>query len=272
MDSHRAPFPFLALTLCCLALITAAQSAASEPLSRRPSMAVGLAETASAVPEALKPLASKAAVAVSQFNWPEALEIYDTLIAKAPAHALLHANRGTVLARMNRVESAVVEFDRAVRMDAELASSWQSLGLLHWRRGRLDLAISALLRWIDLAPEDPEARIALAAAMTDRGWPAAALKELKTAVEIDRNLGAAHFNLAVAYLSQPRVRPEMALRHYEWALDLGEDPSADLLKAIREAPATVRPSQQELEGANALAPTEGRVQAKKKIKLPPATR
>ncbi len=274
MAFPRLPGPVALVLFLLLSALPCleAQESGKAPLSRQPSMAVGLAETGSAVPESLEPLAARAAVAVSQLDWAAALAIYDDLIAKAPAHALLHANRGTVLARMNRLETAVVEFDRAVRMDAELTSAWQSLGILHWRRGRLDLAVSALLRWVDLAPEDPEARIALAAAMTDRGWPTAALEELKTAVQIDRNLGAAHFNLAVAYLSQPRVRPEMALRHYQWALDLGEEPSLGLLKAIREAPATTRPSQREVQETNELAPLETTEQEQTKPTLPPPTR
>jgi len=180
------------------------------------------------LPPELAELAKAGALAVADRDWPKARDIYLDLVKKAPDNALAYANLGVAEHQLGNLLAAAGNLGRSTELNPYIARNWQTLGLIHYQRGDLALALSCLTRAVHEDPGDVETRLILAAVARDYGWPEAAVTELERAVEIAPRSAAAHYNLAVSYLGLDPPKLELARRHYYAAIDLGTPPSPEI--------------------------------------------
>lgn len=78
-------------------------------------------------------------------------------VSDVTARAIYHANHGAQQLLSGELEAARRELERAVGLDAGLASAWVNLGVTLRRLGLLEQAIAAYRRAFELAPGSPEA-------------------------------------------------------------------------------------------------------------------
>jgi len=194
-------------------------------------MQVGRVTDIETLPPALAEMAREGALAVADGNWEEARTIYLRMVKEAPDNALAYANLGGAEHQLDNLIAAAGNLGKSLELNPHIARIWQTLGLIHYEKGELALAISHLMRAIHEAPEEAESRLLLAAVLRDYGWTDAAVTELQRAVEIDPKLASAHYNLAVTYLEMKPPRIELARRHYYAAIDLGT-PAAPEIETI----------------------------------------
>ncbi len=214
-------------------------AASGAPVSSTPTaepggaMRLGRIEEPVSLPSELVELAKEGALAVADREWEKAREIYLEMVKAAPGNALAYANLGVAEHQLGNLLAAAGNLAKSTELNPHLARNWQTLGLIHYERGDLALALSCLTRAVHEAPGEAETRVILAAVARDYGWPEAAVTELRRAVEIDPKLASAHYNLAVTYLEANPQRLELARRHYYAAVDLGTAPSPEIEAALK---------------------------------------
>jgi tetratricopeptide (TPR) repeat protein len=88
------------------------------------------------------------------FNYREAIRVYDRAFELDKANALLHQQRGHRYLSIRRFAEARADLEKAVVMDARLASAWYYLGLLDYLAGRFDQAASSYEKNLALVDGD----------------------------------------------------------------------------------------------------------------------
>lgn len=195
---------------------------------------VGIADPAKEgeLPELTSGLSQRAAKAISEGDWVAARAAYREMVGIDPENALARANLGIVEFQLGELESARENLEAAVRAKPGLSNCWTTLGLLHYRRNELYLAVSTLTRAIHEDPENARARNYLAVAAREIGWTTAAELELLRSIELQPGYAEAHFNLALMYLDRRPPAVELARRHYRKAIDLGAAPDSLVEKQL----------------------------------------
>ena len=87
--------------------------------------------------------------------------------------------RGIVLDRLGRTMEAAAEYQEAIRIDPRFEDAYRNLGFLHWKENHLESARTALLRALELSPDDSFAHYYLGRVQLDQLQYAEALKQLK---------------------------------------------------------------------------------------------
>ena len=140
-------------------------------------------------------------------------------------HGLAHYYRTT----KDEHEEAIRLFREASALDPDFAMAYAYQGAIHWasliygraedRNETMAAARSAVERAISLDPNEPVARYFLGRLQVMSGEVEMAISEMKKAIEINANLGAAHFGPGFTY-HYGTGDAARALPHYDTALRL----------------------------------------------------
>ncbi len=146
-----------------------------------------------------------------------------------------HYYLGSIALDQQRPADAVVQFRKAVAIEAGDADAWHMLGAAHLANGELDESIGALSRAVLFVPNFTEAYEKLAAAYEangmdgesrygrgmaaySRGQHGEALKELQAATEASPSFAAAYAGLGLT--REARSERDLAVGAYQRALQL----------------------------------------------------
>jgi Flp pilus assembly protein TadD len=111
---------------------------------------------------------------------------------------------GIALAGLGRLDEAIAAFRRAIQITPQSPEAHNNLGNALRERGRFDEAVAACRRALELKPEFPEALVNLGASLAAQGQLEKAIAAYRRALEIKPYLPHAHNNLAKC---PQRVRP-----------------------------------------------------------------
>jgi tetratricopeptide (TPR) repeat protein len=131
-----------------------------------------------------------------------------------------HANLGAALHRVHQNQSAINEFERAVRINPENAASQQSLGRLWMDEHKPDKAANAFLAAVRIKPEDEDLKLDCATVLLQTNRGDEAQKVLSSLPNIE-NSARAQSLLGEAYEKEGSFQP--AARCFARAAEL--DPS-----------------------------------------------
>lgn len=112
----------------------------------------------------------------------EAIERYTALLAGHPGNGDLLLARGRTYAWDGQYAAAEADLDAVVRSSPTYADAWSALGDVYRWSDRPQQAADAYARWVELAPQDPQARIARGRALRDAGQTAAARADFDAAL------------------------------------------------------------------------------------------
>ena len=96
-----------------------------------------------------------------------------------PDDPRIHNFRGIVLARLGQSTEAAAEYREAVRLDPRMEDAYRNLGFLEWTDHNLEPAREALVRAVELFPQDSFARYYLGRVQLDRQVYSEAFRELE---------------------------------------------------------------------------------------------
>ena len=159
----------------------------------------------------------------------EAIVQYERALRLKPDFAEAHYNLGLVLWQTGNAKAAIGEFEEAVRIDPDLAEAQNNLAVALVQQGRLQEAAEHFEQALRVAPDDAETYYNLGGVFLRLGRLPAAVAQWEQAVRINPDLAEAHYNLAVALEQTGKI--EDAIRHYERVLQLEPD-YAEAQKAL----------------------------------------
>jgi tetratricopeptide (TPR) repeat protein len=181
-------------------------------------------------------------------SFDEALAEYREAIRLKPNYVEAYNNLGSLLADLDRTEEAIEAFSKALQIAANHASSHHNLALAWMRLGRIDEALDACRRAVHYEGNAGYYNtLGLLLEKKDRLNDAVAA--YKRAIELDKNYPVSHYNLGLLYLrlGQPalaqaeiqeslRLRPQNATAWYNLgttAINRGENEKA--ISALKKA-------------------------------------
>jgi tetratricopeptide (TPR) repeat protein len=126
---------------------------------------------------------------------------------------------GIVAFRKGRMEEAVGYVERAITLMPNVALFQRNLCEMYRKLRRHDAALLAGLRAVELDPNDIHAHHNLGVLHYHRLEPREAIECAETALKLDRDMPGAHFGIAEACLLQGNF--ERGWEEYEWRFKLG---------------------------------------------------
>ncbi len=134
----------------------------------------------------------------------EALDAYNTVLARSPAHAPALHYSGVLLFQAGNHAAALPRLERAVALDPQPADAWSNLALAYQAVGRVADAAAALEQATVRAPDDAPIWANFAAMLLDAGRALDAERATRHALKLDPRSPALWYNLALAMEHQHR--------------------------------------------------------------------
>lgn len=129
-------------------------------------------------------------VLASSGDLTRALAAYDKALVLRPDLDDPRAKRASLLLRLDRPSEALPEFDRVLASNPSKPRLWQARGEAKFQLALYADAAADLARALDLAPQDREARRALARAQLGAGDPEGAWQTMTSALDASKNEAA----------------------------------------------------------------------------------
>lgn len=115
---------------------------------------------------------------------PQAIERYNALLVEHPGNGDLLLARGRTYAWDGQYAAAESDLKAVLQNSPNYADAWSALGDVYRWSDRPQQALEAYSRWVELAPQDAQARIARGRAQRDVGQYAAARADFDAAAAL----------------------------------------------------------------------------------------
>jgi predicted O-linked N-acetylglucosamine transferase (SPINDLY family) len=133
----------------------------------------------------------------------------------------MHRARGIELRRLGRIDEAVREFERAIRLRPDYAPGYFNIASIRFDQGRVDEAAALWRKAIEIKPDYHHAHAALGSALRRLGRLEEAIAASRRALEINPDFTDGRLNLATALHAARRMRESAA--EFEALLKLHPD-------------------------------------------------
>jgi tetratricopeptide (TPR) repeat protein len=230
----RPPPPHRALS-AALPLALATVLASTTPSRAEPQPTVTPVAPASGLPPAAKAAAEAGISAMAKNKFDAAKTDFEKLLKLSPGNLSALINLGIVEFRLGHLDDSKTYLQRALAQKPDAGLAWMMVGVIDQDQQDPVAATAALAQAVYFEPKNPQAHNYFAVTLAARGWDSAAEDEFQRAIELAPDFGDAQFNLAVCYLSRVPPAIELARRHYQKALDLGQPPDP-LIESKLNAP------------------------------------
>ncbi len=176
--------------------------------------------------------AGNAAYGSGEFE--RALQLYRDAVTRNPGDAESWSNLGQVLVKLNRVDEAVPNFQRAIALNGERWAYHFNLARAQGLAGQWPQAVTEYREAQRLYPDDYAIAFNLGLALRKAGDEAAALEQFQKASALDPQEPT--FQLSIAMVYDKLGRRENAAAAYQRTLDLApEAPEAPQIRARIDA-------------------------------------
>jgi len=136
--------------------------------------------------------------------WASRISLWEDVVSKSPSRVYPRNNLGIAYTEAGRIDDAVRQFQTALAIDPEHASSYSNLGVLRARQGRLDEAMRAFRAALLYDPELVDAHNNTGLVHLAQGRYEAAEQSFRAAMRLDPGYAKAHYNLGVCFERQGR--------------------------------------------------------------------
>jgi tetratricopeptide (TPR) repeat protein len=150
-----------------------------------------------------------------------AIEQYNEALRIKPDCDEAHYNMGNALTRQGKGSEAVAEYREALRINPDNVKAHNNLGAALARQGKLSEAMAEYAAALRIRPDYAEAHFNLGLALAGQGKLAEATAEYTAALRSKPDYVEAHNNLGIALRRMDRIQE--AIEHYEQALRLRPD-------------------------------------------------
>ncbi|MGD1075745.1 MAG: tetratricopeptide repeat protein, partial [Thermodesulfovibrionales bacterium] len=153
--------------------------------------------------------------------WKDDFSLWSDTVKTSPDSFMGHYNLGMAYVSQGELDSAIAEFQTAIRLNPAYADAHYNLGLACASQGQWDSAIAEYEIAIQLVPTNAKAHNNLGNAYVFQGQLDRAVAEFQTALRLNPAYVKAHNNLGIAYQSQGQV--DSAITEFQAALQLNPD-------------------------------------------------
>lgn len=147
----------------------------------------------------------------------EAVEIYQSILARQPDHADANHLLGVAAHQNGNAESSVGLISKAIALNPENAVYHNSLGVPLRTLGRLDEAIASYRKAVALKSDYAEAHFNLGNAIREQGKPDDAVASYREALAMRPDYVEAHLNLGISLRDSGRLSE--AIASFQRAID-----------------------------------------------------
>jgi tetratricopeptide (TPR) repeat protein len=171
--------------------------------------------------------------------------------ATQKSRASAYNNRGSGYIKKGQLDRAIADYDKAIKLDPDVAMAYYNRGETYGKKGELDRAIADYDKAIALDPNDADAYNNRGLIYARKGEGDPAIADYDKAIKLDPNIAAAYRNRAlVFYFGEGEV--DQAIADFRKVLEINpSDPVAKTLltvlkaeKAAEEAAAAAKPKEQ----------------------------
>lgn len=159
--------------------------------------------------------------ALEDKEYDQAIELLKACVAEAPQSPALQGALGVALLSARRFEEAIVELDKAAKLDPTHQPALVSSGDAHLRLNRFDKAQQFFTLAIENDPFDATARFLLGKTLVALKRPDEARSQLQKAVELLPDFPAAQFDLGIV-LAEAKDH-DRAIGHFKQTVRLEPD-------------------------------------------------
>jgi Tfp pilus assembly protein PilF len=153
--------------------------------------------------------------------WQNSTTLFKHTLEKTTDNPIILDNMVNVLMGEGRFDDAIALYAEAVRINPNLADSYNNMGLVLIKRGSADEAIPNFLKAIRINPNHAAAHYTLATVLASQGKLHEAIYHFRESVRIKPDYEQAHNNLGNALLLENRI--DEAIASYREALRLNPD-------------------------------------------------
>jgi tetratricopeptide (TPR) repeat protein len=178
-------------------------------------------DAASTAPQALSQQGSNGDMPARSTKARTAFQTLDT----ATHDADFFFNRGLEYDNKGQFDRAIQEYDRAIRLNPNLASAVYNRALVYANQGRFDRAILDYDQAIRLKPGNPDYFLNRGVAYSGMGQDDRAIQDYNEAIRLKPDYSLAFVNRGLAYAATDR--PDRAIEDYDQAIRMNpKDPDA----------------------------------------------
>lgn len=142
--------------------------------------------------------------------------LWENVLARRPANARAHNNLGLLHYRAGRLDVAIAHYRASLRSDPGAALTQHNLGLALMKAGKLEEAQAPLAEAARILPYFVDAQVNLGIVLMNLGRTEEALTHFATALRVNPTQAEAHFRLGVALAQLGRWSD--AIAHYAEAV------------------------------------------------------
>jgi len=163
----------------------------------------------------------------------ERLERCLQMIGQSPGSAVAHYNLGLAYQKLGRFQEAEQAYRRSVELDPTLAEAWVNLGGVRLHGWDFEGCLEASLRAVELRDDLVLAHHNLGQAYLYMNDPENLVRSARRVLELDPGHPPSHYYAAVGLLALGELGA--AERHLGRAIELGQRPTAEFLRALEGA-------------------------------------
>ena len=179
--------------------------------------------------------AEAAAFNFEQGRFENAENHYREILKFAPDHVETLCNLGVIKIRLNELEQAKAEFEKAIAVDETHSRCQFMLGVTLFHLSELDDSIAALNKSIELDAKNADYHHFLGVVHLERADWSGAETALQSALDLRPRFPDAHYNLAALKLRLTPPDIEAAQRHYLNAKKQGLTPNERMERRFKNA-------------------------------------
>ena len=184
---------------------------------------------------ALVDLLRQARASAAEKDFEAAEAAYEDFLRADPRNADVLCNLGVVKMNLGKLEDAEVVLSRALEFaDQRHPGAHFYLGVSYFRRNQMNEAFASIEESLRQDANNAQARHFLGVISSRLGLRDRAQAEFKSAIALEPNYAAAHFNLAVLYATLDPPDFEAARKHYIDAVSKGANRDDNMERMLAE--------------------------------------
>lgn len=158
-------------------------------------------------------LSTSAWYAISQSDYPAAIQSFRRIIVQYPLETEAYRTLGRLLLGEEKAEESIQVHKKGLSIDPQAKDLYNGIGIAYLSLARYEEAIAAHQRYAALAPKEPNAHDSLGMSLQQSGRYDEAVAEYNGALALDPEFEPAIIHLGDVYFQQGRYRE--SIRQYE---------------------------------------------------------
>ncbi|MGO8699174.1 MAG: tetratricopeptide repeat protein [Limisphaerales bacterium] len=150
--------------------------------------------------------------------WKDSESLWTHALACTSGNYAAHYNLGTALAKLGKLDPAVIQFQKAIALRPRLTDAPYNLANALSRLGRLDEAIAQYRAVLVISPENVPALNNLGNALARQGADEAAMAQYQKVLQLQPDYADAHYELGRLLLDHGKL--DDALAHFRQVVQL----------------------------------------------------